>query len=72
MPGKTRASLSTESVLSGAFFIYGGDMNTEGKIKACAQALAEATEDFTDEDAMKILKLARRIRKDGNKTIQNH
>jgi hypothetical protein len=47
-------------------------MNIEAKIKAAALALAEATEDFSDEDAMKILKLARRIRKDGNKTIQNH
>jgi|GEM_PF-2965243 len=47
-------------------------MNTEGKIKACALALAEATEDFTDEDAMKILKMARRIRRErGNKKIQH-
>jgi hypothetical protein len=48
-----------------------GTMNTEARIKACALALAEATEDFSDEDAMKILKLARRIRKDGNKRVQN-
>ena len=47
-------------------------MNRESKIKAAALALAEATQEYSDEDAMAILKLARRIRKDGNKTIQNH
>jgi hypothetical protein len=58
--------------LVGLFHLWRKAMNTEARIKACALALAEATEDFSDEDAMKILKLARRIRKDGNKTIQNH
>ena len=71
MPGKTRASLLPTWQWWG-FFIARGNMNTEGKIKACALALAEATEDFTDEDAMKILKMARRIRRErGNKKIQH-
>jgi hypothetical protein len=49
-------------------------MNTVSKIKKCAAALAEATEDFSDEDAMAILKMARRIRrqKSGDKKVQNN
>jgi hypothetical protein len=48
-------------------------MNREAKIKAAALALADATRDFSDEDAMRILKLARRIRKENHEhtTIQN-
>ncbi len=46
-------------------------MNTEARIKAAALALADATKDFSDDDAMRILKLARRIRRDqsGDKRV---
>ena len=46
-------------------------MNTVSKIKKCAQELAKLTEDFSDDEAMAILKQARRIRrqKSGNKKI---
>lgn len=45
-------------------------MNTVSKIKKAAQELAKLTEDFTDEEAMAILKQARRIRRqNGNKKV---
>ena len=47
-------------------------MNTVSKIKKCAQELAKLTEDFTDEEAMAILKQARRIRRqNANKRVQH-
>jgi hypothetical protein len=48
-------------------------MNSVSKIKKAAQALAQATEDFTDEEAMAILKQARRIRRqNADKKPRNH
>jgi len=49
-------------------------MNRESRIKAAALALAEATEDMDDGEAMAVLKLARRIRREqsGNKKARNH
>jgi hypothetical protein len=75
MPGTTRASLNCyDNVTFGGAFSLEESMNTVAKIKKCAQALAEATEDFSDEEAMAILKMARRIRrqKSGDKRVQNN
>lgn len=57
--------------IGGAFFMEESRMYSVAKIKAAAAKLAEATDGFTDEEAMAILKLARRIRreKSGDKDV---